>query len=680
MQLIEVLGAPGPGGVKVVVSDGHTQLKARLSSSVIDLLEAELDEKLGTDTTNDVFRLRRFVIVATAIGSEDEWIQLTIDEIEYLYHRRRLIGQPTPIEQDCNIRPLITNRVTSLIDYIPEADNGKHYLQSQESPSDAEAASIAVQRSSPPTLPISRPLESALGKAADALKKKPQLEHTLESDGFEVQAGVNLQRPVQASRTGVDLLHLLTKSKPQREVVAETPIKSANHAGNIRGRGLFAGAIKNGLQSAEESPERSEARRDSAPQNGPSQPSPQQSTTLAVELPRTDAPRLPPVRPRAPQLNTEQSSSPRLTTLTVAANSVVPSQTKRIRPTRANPRIPYERRKIPANQQALLNLETSWLPPLPGHSFPKPNVPIELLKKWNAAPLPSQKPTTASDLVRSPSSQDIQSSRVSQRKAQSPEAYQILSKSPSGKSDESDEMVSSSAWPASQSPFRSRPQDRPAIPPDSPIGPVIRGTPGELEVEPPRALRGQTIAQEALIRPRTPERHLSNEKYGRGFMQRAFIQQQSTQRHPLPDRPAVSIPEANHEMLRQAQYPSMDRSPQVRPQPQPVLRAEQRIPTLPSYKGVQKVLVIPTVPRHSETPNIRHTTVTPTAGHPGSSNQPLGGFPGPQNGTKRASVSVYGNDAPRSSHGARSPPLPPRDSIRQKKTEWREEYRKQEER
>ena len=44
----------------------------------------------------------------------------------------------------------------------------------------------------------------------------------------------------------------------------------------------------------------------------------------------------------------------------------------------------YARRRIPRDQQTLLDEASSWLPALPGKTFPQPNVPIELLKRWNA--------------------------------------------------------------------------------------------------------------------------------------------------------------------------------------------------------------------------------------------------------------------------------------------------------
>lgn len=46
-------------------------------------------------------------------------------------------------------------------------------------------------------------------------------------------------------------------------------------------------------------------------------------------------------------------------------------------------RRPYWQRAIPPAQQRLLDSPTSWLPALPGRQFPHPNIPMELLSKWN---------------------------------------------------------------------------------------------------------------------------------------------------------------------------------------------------------------------------------------------------------------------------------------------------------
>ncbi|RMY38927.1 hypothetical protein D0864_16387, partial [Hortaea werneckii] len=45
----------------------------------------------------------------------------------------------------------------------------------------------------------------------------------------------------------------------------------------------------------------------------------------------------------------------------------------------------YARRRIPPQQQSLLDRRESWYPSVPGQVFPVPNVPIELLKAWDLA-------------------------------------------------------------------------------------------------------------------------------------------------------------------------------------------------------------------------------------------------------------------------------------------------------
>ena len=56
--------------------------------------------------------------------------------------------------------------------------------------------------------------------------------------------------------------------------------------------------------------------------------------------------------------------------------------------------------RIPKNQQAILDNQSSWLPPAPGHEFPHPNVPVKLLKLWNAkAELDTHPPSQTSPIA-----------------------------------------------------------------------------------------------------------------------------------------------------------------------------------------------------------------------------------------------------------------------------------------
>lgn len=113
------------------MSDGHTKIQARLTNNVVDILEAELEGKLERNT-GDVIALKQFVVVITCTGSEHEWVQLTVEEIEYLYHRRKNLGQPTPIEQQDNIRALVLDSVTALLYSRPEPDSEDYALPSQD--------------------------------------------------------------------------------------------------------------------------------------------------------------------------------------------------------------------------------------------------------------------------------------------------------------------------------------------------------------------------------------------------------------------------------------------------------------------------------------------------------------------------------------------------------------------
>lgn len=689
MQLIEVLSAGDQSGVKVVLSDGHTRIKARLVSSVVDILEAELDEQLGKETTNDVFRLNRFVVVSTGVGPEDEWIQLTIEDIEYLYHRRRNLGQPTPVEQDSAIRPLITDVNTLLNPELEVDEEENDDLQSQEAQS--EPASVAVRRSSPTTVPASPPQQSPQDKATVRKRRKPH--HTLEVDGFELRAGVNLQGPVKAQRKDDDtLLKLLRRERPRAEVVNETPLRPPDRP-TIQGHGLFARIASGEEHSRHSTPEEMDTHESPAadsheePQNIPS--SPPKPDSSPSNNPRSQGSRQSPAQATISELSPEPRNNSRNPAIPGSLESTkLSTQPKSTRSTQVKSRIPYGRRKIPANQRALLGKETSWLPSLPGRSFPQPNVPIELLKKWNAAPSSSRQTAAVPGPHSVPPSQELRSGNASQHEAASSQQDDESSKSPSESSNDSDE-VPPSQWPLSQE-YSPR-QPRPDLPPDSSIGNVVRGTPDDLEVEPPRALKaaksGQRVAVQAPGPPRLPSARRPPEAVP--DVTEATPSHQNSPMKPSPSR-GPQRQESSH--MRPSPIPSPSHtsygSAASRPmpsswKPSPLL-SDSRHTTRQATGGASRDRDnAQRPPSFSSRPSSMlpglHLTGTNGSHHAGNSARPSQEPPAGRQSRSHPS-SQPANQPSRSSQNMYAAPVPPRESIYKTKSEWRDQHRKQQER
>lgn len=358
----------------------------------------------------------------------------------------------------------------------------------------------------------------------------------------------------------------------------------------------------------------------------PKRPRPTTPTTLTTQ--QTSSPRL-----KAQPTIHSRPLSPRSHVSFIRAEDFsykMPSQVKPTRATPSKPRLPYGRRKVPANQQLLLNENSSWLPSLPGCHFPRPNVPIELLTKWNSAPSPSQRSTAAFNESAS-HSRDEHSLRASSSTSRrtSREQGKISPSSSSRSTDDSDEPVDESDWPLSQ------PQARPDLPPDSSTGTFIPGTADDLVISPPKPLTTHDIARRAA-------------------------QQRSSLRHPLHDRAAGPIPETERVLLNPSLpglYVRKHSSPQVlQPSSSPARSHAQR--TFPTSSGPSASLN-----------GSRHAVPFPAKrggdSTPSSQDRPAGQI-GKSHATRPA------NQTPLSSQVTRTATIPPQEFRRQAKREWRE--------
>ncbi|KAK4894587.1 hypothetical protein LTR27_007228 [Elasticomyces elasticus] len=148
------------------------------------------------------------------------------------------------------------------------------------------------------------------------------------------------------------------------------------------------------------------------------------------------------------------------------ASAQVMEGTPKILPQQATPRqstrVPYGRRRIPENQQRLLDSKDSWFPPLPGRRFPAPNVPMELLTIWNAQA--SQPPPSETTEATQAGAEEIASKSAVISISSSEESSGVSSE----ESSEAEE-ISPSQWPPSQ------PAKGEMLPPDSTLGSRLSG-------------------------------------------------------------------------------------------------------------------------------------------------------------------------------------------------------------
>lgn len=438
LQISKVLSTQDP--VTVLVTDGFTQVRAILSASVVRTLEAEIDEEITLESKNDVFTVREVTVTTTSFGLAERFIQLEIDDIDYQYLLRKAVGQPVPVAQKEPIVGLI--KIISDLraqEYRVESD---HQRPSPGSPSlgsglDASRRSdhnlddtpksqnsqnfqrLPPQYSSPIAAIGSQSTQHPIATQVPVRRKRKAA--ALAEDGFETVDGVNMDLP-----TGLRVDSTKYKSPSSTE-------KQPNNGSKATLIELLGKHKSGQLQQAAQ-----KSRNASEPAIEPAH---------EVERPIEPSPPAPGGRGIATEsqiiaqreIERNASNSPR-------AKTKVPP-------------IDYSRRKIPRDQQKLLDQASSWLPSLPGQQFPHPNVPIELLRRWNAQAASVLNRSISSDTSAQPPRND---------------EFAEISRSASVSSDEEsseDEEFSASQWPASPS------QPKAALPPDSTMTSSTKASP-----------------------------------------------------------------------------------------------------------------------------------------------------------------------------------------------------------
>lgn len=447
----------------MAISDGHTRIKARLSQAAVAVLEDEAGTKFTEDMTNDVFRPKSITVVSTTFGTPDGFVQLDIDDIEYEHHLRRAEGQPTPVEEHEGVRILLDdiNKIrcadlpsanppefeTVQAAFVSSQPTVKQQFQQPKRPQGSAADPVAVAESPPATQTNGFRAGIPSFQTQRSIPRK-HLGPSLGTDGFEMEYGLNLDRPVQAA----------SNDAPNTTV---GPRSQTSAAPNTRLLGLLGGGKGQKIPPP------------------PSPPLQQSPVAVSENAARTQISGC-----GVQGLDATFDIGLRLLSSAAPQSAQLPpEQTQASLRSSGRSAVPCGRRPIPTSQRKLLERKESWLPPIPGHSFPSPNIPVELLTRWNTvmrnAPKSLQTSPVKSDANEIEADDELQSDVAE-----------------SSDSSDSDRAFGPSQW---------SPSPPPALPPDSSFENVIHRTQqDDLEVAAPRALPAKKAAVSTPLRNRLP--------------------------------------------------------------------------------------------------------------------------------------------------------------------------------
>lgn len=364
VQISQVISCTDP--IIIIITDGYTQIKAKLSDGAVEALKREIDD-IDLHVKGDLFVIKKATVASTPYGPSDEHIQFEIQEIEYSHHLRKILGQPTPILErpkagsllaqiteirrqqyeapDDHAEPKLTRANANTAATVTagavcprgqDVTNESHSPQSQQSqmrtsPTALTQHSSGTQRAIATQIPIVRK------------RKAP----TLEEDGFEIKQGNNLARP----------------HGPSFKQPTTKPLPSKRHQPDIDQTGAKLFSLLSNQRSALHP-----------------QPPPASLVDLASESSHESQHPSPqgPITVRDISGGVEQKS--------IEAAEQTHDQTNALSVDEDKPSLcappKYSLRRIPLDQRSLLDKQDSWIPSLPGKQLPCPNVPIQLLGQW----------------------------------------------------------------------------------------------------------------------------------------------------------------------------------------------------------------------------------------------------------------------------------------------------------
>ncbi|KAI7237078.1 hypothetical protein KC330_g3312 [Hortaea werneckii] len=510
VQILEVIClSPSP---IMLLSDGNVSVKAKLSETAVSVIEDELEEPLSTDMKGDVISINSINVVSTPYGPADGCLQLEVENLQYLYHLRKTVGTPDAIGQRQNVSTLLEeirairaqqytdgsptdalskhprSRQTSVVPQSQAAAGSAHYdtgaPEAQLDEGGSQPGSLSNSSTKTQTSPTIHSLQTQQGFAtqAKAPLKKARKGPSLGKEGYEMADGVNLAKPMGPA-LGIDKNAV---TSPPRSLRAEASTTNTAQLLN-----LFGGGTK-----------------------APSRPS-NAGEVIEIDVEKSaDGDKATAATPRVERLGATDHEA--------FHNSQRSVKRRRLSAQNSETRIEYARRKIPAQQQSLLERKESWFPSMPGQVFPVPNVPIELLKAWDLA----ARDNHTESAHEASHKRDLESvggaAPAIERNGHDRDGGDLDTSSSSS----SDEELGESQWPASQStPTKdfSSPLKRSTLPPDSTEESAGGSYKPSRSPEKPDNVQSRSPARSSRHMPEATTMH--------------ELPHRSPQKHPLPPKP-----------------------------------------------------------------------------------------------------------------------------------------------
>ncbi|RMY11610.1 hypothetical protein D0866_14323 [Hortaea werneckii] len=510
VQILEVIClSPSP---MMLLSDGNVSVKAKLSDTAVSVIEDELEEPLSTDMKGDVISINSINVVSTPYGPADGCLQLEVENLQYLYHLRKTVGTPDAIGQRQNVSNLLEeirtiraqqytddsptdatsklsrSRQNSVVPQSQAAAGSAHYdtgaPEAQLGEGGSQPGSLSNSSTNTQTSPAIHSLQTQQGFAtqAKAPLKKARKGPSLGKEGYEMAGGVNLAKPMGPA-LGIDKT---ATTSPLRSHRAETSTTNTAQLLN-----LFGGGAK-----------------------APSRPSNAEDIIETDVEKSTDGDKATAATPRVERLATTDHEA--------FHDSQRSVKRRRLSGQNSETRIEYARRKIPAQQQSLLERKESWFPSMPGQVFPVPNVPIELLKAWDLA----ARDNHAQSAHEASHERDLESVGRAAPAIERKDHDRDGGDSDISSSSSSDEEFGESQWPTSQpTPTKdfSSPLKRSTLPPDSTEESAGGSYKPSRSPEKPDNVQSRSPAWSSR---QMPEATTMRE-----------VPHRSPQRHPLPPKP-----------------------------------------------------------------------------------------------------------------------------------------------
>lgn len=479
------------------MSDGDASVLVVLSDSAWDAYDKGIAEERGDEPRKgDLLVCKRLVLVSTPWGPIEERITFRVEELEYAGNIRITIGKPTSLLQR---NPIVTLRERienlALKDHpMDEAEEGSDDGNDEEIKEETSVVSApSGQTDSGASIDVE--METVIDTTMNVLPgvvTAPSLNPYDAQTEEQGVTGASASLPTHTSPvvsgssaqfqidTQINVEATQAQAPPPQ---TRKPIRR-NRGGysNSMGREGFETSRGDNLTGPQAPTLRVDHRQGFAPAQPPEEVKPTGDKLLELmskkpgQQPRHRSPE--PSAPVSAQqevaveevvVETPAKKKAIATTITSEDRAPKPAQPhavvsggtqgKRRRPSptslesKSAPRRIY---RIPRDQQALLDDQSSWLPPAPGHEFPHPNVPVKLLKLWNQkAELDTGSPSQPSPIALIERSSGEKSVEELQLEAQADESESA-----------SDEPMSEDEIPWSQSPSRNQ-----VLPPDSSAAP-----------------------------------------------------------------------------------------------------------------------------------------------------------------------------------------------------------------